>query len=75
MDNPKKDKGFSLGVVDPITILITESVINKMRTVPYHLKKLSSTTYCLLADLAYQSAYQIRRKIRDQPKDDKCNDS
>ncbi|VGR70023.1 Uncharacterised protein [Streptococcus pyogenes] len=71
MDNPKKDKGFSLGVVDPITILITESVINKMRTVPYHLKKLSSTTYCLLADLAYQ----IRRKIRDQPKDDKCNDS
>ena len=49
MDNPKKDKGFSLGVVDPITILITESVINKM-------KKLSSTTYCLLADLAYQSA-------------------
>ncbi|HIF0192670.1 TPA: hypothetical protein ACXX8S_001145 [Streptococcus pyogenes] len=60
MDNPKKDKGLSLGVVDPITIpitiLITESVINKMRTVPYHLKKLSSTTYCLLADLAYQSA-------------------
>ncbi|AIG50912.1 hypothetical protein STAB901_08455 [Streptococcus pyogenes STAB901] len=52
MDNPKKDKGLSLGVVDPIT----ESVINKMRTVPYHLKKLSSTTYCLLADLAYQSA-------------------
>ncbi|ESA46475.1 hypothetical protein HMPREF1234_0765 [Streptococcus pyogenes GA41039] len=39
MDNPKKDKGLSLGVVDPITILITESVINKMRTVPYHLKK------------------------------------
>ncbi|HEP1337190.1 TPA: hypothetical protein VB386_000808 [Streptococcus pyogenes] len=56
MDTPKKDKGLSLGVVDPITILITESVINKMRTVPYHLKKLSSTTYCLLADLAYQSA-------------------